>query len=122
MNNKSISNGNPCKFKFSFKNLHKMFGLTTNQLHILLSEKRIEKNKVLLSEKTLSKGAYYRMKDQAITNITKSMMLISLLLSCDIISYDDMISIITTSSRLIEEDIPPNEIYDRIKDFLKRML
>ncbi len=113
---------NPCKFKYSFKKMNNFFGITARQFDTIFTKKMIIKDKVIMENRTISKGAYYRVKDQAITNVTKSIMLVSLLVSCDIISYDDMISVVTTTSRLLEEDVPVDEIFKRLKGFLKNKL
>ncbi len=113
---------NPCKFKYSFKKTNEFFGITVKQLEVLFEEKKIHKNNVIIGSRSLSKGAFYRMKDQAITNITKSIMTISLLVSCDVISHDDVMNIIITTSNLLDEDVPVDEIFIRLKSFLKKMV
>ncbi len=122
MNEDTRIDRNPCRFKYSFKKTSEFFGITVKQLEVLFEEKKTHGNKVIIGSRSLSKGAYYRMKDQAITNITKAIMTISLLVSCDVISHDDVMNIIMTTSNLLDEDVPVDEIFIRLKNFLKKTL
>lgn len=110
----------PCKFKYLFKKKYRFLGLTSTQLKIITSGKKVDNYKYQVGNKAISKGSYYRVRDQAITNITKSIMTISILISCDIISYDDLVTVITTTSKLLDEDVPIDEIYIKIKNYLKK--
>ncbi len=113
---------NICNFKSPFKEFNKYFHITYNQLKVIVSQKKVVEDKIYLKDKTMSKGAYYRIKRQAISNITKTIMTVAMLNECDIISYHDITSLIITISHMISEDIPIDQVYEKILSYLKANL
>ncbi|HIQ12842.1 MAG TPA: hypothetical protein EYH44_00415 [Thermoprotei archaeon] len=112
----------PCEFKYSFKKIRNYLGLTDVQLNTITAGKKVNRFKYQIGNKTVSKGSYYRVRDQAITNITKSIMTMTVLISCDIISHDDLITIITTTAKLIDEGIHIEEIFFKLKEYFKKTI
>ncbi len=104
------------KFTRSFKKLKRYTHLSNKQLETLVNK---PKQGYTVGGKTISKGAYFRIREQAVDNITKSIMTLALASHCDIISHHDVITTITKIMELLDEDVQLEKIYKVIREILR---
>ncbi|GEM_PF-4875583 len=112
----------PCNFKRSFKKILNISFLTETQIKTLICDAEIKGKKVIIDKKVISKGSYYRTRNQAIQNIVRSIMTLAVISYHDIINPNDVANLIIMISSLIEEDIDTQDIGLTITRFIKTKL
>jgi len=109
-----------CRFTRLGKKIDKTSNITAKQLYTLTIQ-RTEKTYDILGRE-VKRGTFHRVKSQGIDNVTKAMMTLSFLIACDVISPDDIMSIITKITSLLLEDVDPEKIYLIVRDHIRRSL
>ena len=106
-----------CKFTRLGKKIDKISSITARQLYTLTMQNRSNNYQIL--GKRVKRGTFHRVRSQGIDNVTKSLMTLSLLVACDVISLDDITTIIQRITSLLEEDIDPEDMFRIIRKYLK---
>ena len=111
------------------KKLVKESYFTHTQLQILLDyiyrkEKKIpitsQKKEVVLHNKKIKRGTYYKTLDKSKNKIYKSIITIILITSLGIISHDDITSLLNKTT-FLDIDIENLEVYEKLIEKLKKI-
>ncbi len=107
-----------CKFTRLGKKIDRISSITSRQLYTLTVQRQSKTYQIL--GKKVKRGTFHRVRNQGIDNVTKSMMTLSLLVACDVISLDDIIAIIQRITSLLDEDIDPEHLFRIIREHLRK--